>query len=443
MKGRILIGGTNSGAGKTTITIALLEMLKESGMQLSAFKCGPDYIDPMFHREVLGVESGNIDSFFYTPEMCRQIFCENAKEFSVIEGVMGYYDGGSGATSEVAKILDTPTILVVNAKGAFQSVLATIHGFLTWRENNIAGVILNNTTQSVFSQLQGDIEGMGIAALGYVPKLPQQLLLESRHLGLVTAAEIDNLSEKVQKLAEILKGSLDIQRIMEIGFATRDINVQPLAIEKREKVRIAVAKDEAFCFCYRENISLLEKMGGEICYFSPLKDKKLPDCDGLYLVGGYPELYAESLQSNVSMRENIKSAVENSLPTIAECGGFMYLTEKIDGKDMCGVISGECEKQQRLVRFGYIQMHNRKANGMFLGGFKGHEFHYYDSTNNGEAFLCKKQNGLTWQGGHQTETMYAGFAHLALASDQESAKQFYDRCLKYKKEQGENNVNTK
>ncbi len=433
MKGRILIGGTGSGCGKTTLTIALLQALKSRGLKLSGFKCGCDYIDPMFHREVLGVSSGNIDTFFYEEEVCREIFAENAKEFSVIEGVMGFYDGGAGSTQNVSEVLDCPVILVVNGRGAFQSILATIHGFLTWKENNIVGVILNNTSENVFLQLRQDIEKMGVCAIGYVPKLTADLTLESRHLGLVTAKEVAGLSEKIKKVAEILEGSLDIDSILEIGFATADIPQVGLDIPKKEKAVIAVSKDEAFCFCYRENIAVLEKMGAEIAYFSPLHDEKLPDCNGVYLVGGYPELYLDGLEKNVSMRCDIKGKIGGGIPTVAECGGYMYLNQKIDGREMCGVLAGECEKKDRLVRFGYVNLHCEKGGETLFGsGFKGHEFHYYDSTDNGEDYICTKQNGTSFKACHATESLYAGFPHLAFLSDIQSVERFYDLCLEYK-----------
>lgn len=434
MKGRILVGGTGSGSGKTTVTIALLGALKKRGIKLSAFKCGCDYIDPMFHREVLGVESGNIDSFFYTPEICREIFAESATDFSVIEGVMGFFDGGAGSTENVSEILDCGVILVVNGRGAVQSILATIHGFLTWKENNISGVILNNTSENVFLQISADIEKMGVRALGYLPRLSQDLILESRHLGLVTASEIAGLSEKIDRLSDIAEKTLDIDGILEMGFESADIMPNGMKIPKKENVKIAVSRDEAFCFCYRENIAVLEKMGAEICYFSPLSDEKLPDCDGLYIVGGYPELYLDKLEKNAKLRFDIKNSIENKLPTIAECGGFMYLSKQIDGREMCGVFSGECEKKSSLVRFGYVDMKSENGGAvLFENGFKGHEFHYYDSTANGEDLVCTKQNGTSWTAGFLTESLYAGFPHLAFLSSLESVENFYDACVKYKK----------
>ncbi len=440
MKGRILIGGTGSGSGKTTVTIALLGALKKRGIRLSAFKCGCDYIDPMFHREVLGVESGNIDSFFYEADICREVFAESANDFSVIEGVMGFYDGGAGSTENVSKILDCGVILVVNGRGAVQSILAGIHGFLTWKENNIVGVILNGTSENVFLQIAPDIEKMGVRAIGYLPKLPEDLTLESRHLGLVTAREIAGLSEKIDRLAGIAEKTFDIDGILEIGYKTAEIKPKGLKIPKKEKVKIAVSSDEAFCFCYRENIAVLEKMGAEICYFSPLEDKKLPVCDGLYIVGGYPELYLDRLEKNSEMRFDIKNKIQNKLPTIAECGGFMYLSKAIDGREMCGVYSGECEKKSSLVRFGYLNMESEKSRDMlFSNGFKAHEFHYYDSTENGEDFTCTKQNGASWSAGFLTDSLYAGFPHLAFLSSLKSVENFYDKCLKYKNNNKNNN----
>lgn len=441
---RVLIAGTSSGSGKTTAVCAILTLLKRRGIGVTSAKCGPDYIDPMFHESVLGIPSANLDPFFCDENLLRSLLAGSGGEMTVIEGVMGYYDGTSAdgtenSTYTVAEKTDTPVILVVNAKGASVSLLAVIEGFLRFvPDSRICGVIFNNITAMTYAMLkkQTDNRFCGrIRVVGYIPKLPEDCILGSRHLGLVTAAEIGDLREKLDKIADLCAETIDLDALYEIAQTAEPLGYTPSVIPKLPPVKLAVARDAAFCFYYKDTLNLLEKMGAELACFSPLADEPLPDdADGLLLGGGYPELYADTLEKNETSRESIRYAIGNGLPTIAECGGFQYLGRTLDGKRMCGVLPHDSTNTGKLVRFGYIPLTSHK-DGLFGEAgtaFRGHEFHYYDSTDNGDGFTAVKQNGRSWDCAVYTDTLYAGYPHLFLPANLPAAETFYRKCLKYK-----------
>lgn len=441
---RVLIAGTSSGSGKTTAVCAILTLLKSRGIGVTAAKCGPDYIDPMFHESVLGIGSANLDPFFCDENLLRTLLGGSGGEMTVIEGVMGYYDGTGengtdNSTYTVAAKTDTPVILVVNGKGASASLLAVIEGFLRFvPDSRICGVIFNNITAMTYAMLkkQTDNRFAGrIRAVGYIPKLPEDCILGSRHLGLVTAAEISDLREKLDKIADLCAETLDLDALSEIAQTAEPLGYTPTVIPKLPPVKLAVARDAAFCFYYKDTLNLLEQMGAELTYFSPLADEPLPaDADGLLLGGGYPELYADMLEKNETSRESIRYAIGNGLPTIAECGGFQYLGQTLDGKRMCGVLPHDSTNTGKLVRFGYVTLTSKNA-GLFGKSdvtFRGHEFHYYDSTDNGNAFTAVKSNGRSWECVQYTDTLYAGYPHLFLPANIPAAEAFYKKCLAYK-----------
>ena len=312
---RLLLAGTNSGCGKTTVTCAVLQALVNRGLKVGAFKCGPDYIDPMFHSRIIGAKSANLDLHFFSPNTLRYLLITNARDrdVSIIEGVMGYYDGMGLTTNrassyEVAKVTDSPVVLVVSAKGASLSVLATIQGFLTlYPDNNIKGVILNQCTDMTYGALAKAIEErLGIRALGYLPKMAD-CTLESRHVGLVTAAEVENLREKLQLMAQQAEKTIDLDGLLALAAEAEAVTYEPVELPRQEKIRIAVAKDNAFCFYYEDSLEAMSEMGAKLIEFSPLNDERLPDnIHGLYLGGGYPELYTDKLSKNISMRKSIR-----------------------------------------------------------------------------------------------------------------------------------------
>ena len=440
---RLLLAGTSSGCGKTTVTCAILQALVNRGLKVGAFKCGPDYIDPMFHSRIIGAKSANLDLHFFSENTLKYLLQKNAadRDVSIIEGVMGYYDGLGLTTTrassyEVAKVTDSPVVLVVNAKGASLSVLATVQGFLTFcPDSHIRGVILNQCTAMTYKALAKAIEDkLGIRVLGYLPKLAD-CALESRHLGLVTAAEITDLKEKLQKLAHQAEKTIDLEGLLTLAKEAPTITCDPIALPKLEPVRIAVAKDNAFCFYYADSLEALEEMGAEIIEFSPIHHKKLPEnIHGLYLGGGYPELYARQLSENKTMLESIRNALQKGLPCIAECGGFMYLTEAIGEYPMVGFLPGNCFDNGKLTRFGYVTLRAGMDNMLCKAGeqIPAHEFHHWDCTQPGSGFTAAKPTGKSWDCVAATDTLYAGYPHFHFYANPAFLKGFYDTCLKEK-----------
>ena len=433
---RIVIGGTGSGCGKTTVTCALLEALIRRGADLMAFKCGPDYIDPMFHSEIIGAPSANIDIFLAGRYSAQALFVKHARDLNIIEGVMGYYDGVSmssdeGSACDVARLLQAPAVLVVNAWGMALSAAAVVKGFAALREDSrVAGVILNNVSPMLLKQLRPVIEGeCGVRVYGCLPPCPEAAL-ESRHLGLVTAQEIDDLRARMRRLGELAEQNIDIDALTELMRAAPELNVVLPEMQPVGSARIAVARDRAFCFYYRDNLELLQELGAELRFFSPLRDAELPECDGLYLGGGYPELYARELSENASMRRAVREAVQAGVPTVAECGGFMYLTQSISGQPMAGALPGDCGDTGKLVRFGYTTLSADEGSLLFGPGssLRAHEFHYWDSDQPGETLTSTKPSGRRWRCAFTSDSLYAGFPHLYFYSDVEAAKRFVRKC---------------
>ena len=445
---RVMIAGTGSGCGKTTVTCAVLKALAEKGLRVGAFKCGPDYIDPMFHSSILGTPSSNLDAFFFPENTLKALLAKNGagKDICVIEGVMGFYDGlgidsARASSYDTAGQTETPVILVVNAKGAALSLLAVIRGFLDFLPGNrIAGVILNRCSAGTYPKLAGMIRDHfenSVLPLGFLPDMPD-CSLESRHLGLITAAEVADLSEKTEKLSAQAQKTLDLDGILQLAGTAPALSYQAVPLPHFEnKVRIAIAQDRAFCFIYHDSIAALEEMGAELVPFSPLSDRALPDdIDGLYLCGGYPELYAEKLAENTAMRTAVRTALEAGLPCIAECGGFMYLTRDIAGHPMAGFLPGSCVDTGKLSRFGYIRL-KAKADNMLcdMGDeIPAHEFHYWDCSETGSGFTASKISGKQWDCIFADDRLYAGFPHFHFYANMKFAERFYKACLRFRED---------
>lgn len=455
----IVMAATRSGSGKTLLTCALMRALSLRGLRVTAFKCGPDYIDPMFHRRVIGVPSGNLDLFFTDEDKVRELYARGSGgDVSVIEGVMGLYDGVGGISGQaspyhLANVLKSKIVLIVDAHGMGYSLLAEIAGFLSMDEGQlIAGVILNRVSSGFYESIAPVIEErLGVAVFGYFP-VRKDLHLESRHLGLKLPGEVAELCSMVDAAAEQMEKTVDIDRLLEIaGVGKCTLNEEPaceydetcvLRDEKSAVCRIGVAYDEAFCFYYRENLDMLREAGAELVFFSPCKDRILPSgLQGLLLGGGYPELYARELAENKSMRDSIRSAMEQGMPTLAECGGFMYLHGSIRTKEqeeypMVGFLPGSCFYTGHLVRFGYVSVRPCAREGQavqegFLsdGEIKGHEFHYFDSTDSGAS--CEAVKPVTdrrWECIHADADRFLGFAHLYYPSCPGFVDYFVDRC---------------
>lgn len=452
---RVMIAAPKSGSGKTTITCAILQTLKDMGKQVVSYKCGPDYIDPMFHQRVIGIPSKNLDTFFTGENDTRKLLLKNrtGEEIAVIEGVMGLYDGLGGVREEgssyhLAKVTKTPIILVVDAKGMGRSVIPLIAGFLAYdTEHLIRGVILNRMSKSYYEIIKPLIEAeLQIRVLGYLAER-QQLQIQSRHLGLHLPGEIKEIQRQLEVAAEELQKSVSIETIIQIAASAETIEIEKIT-ETTEKITstelitkplIAVARDEAFCFYYEDNLLLLKEYGADIAYFSPLHDKELPEgSSGLLLGGGYPELYVKELEENTAMRKEIKAAVESGMPVVAECGGFLYLHTAIRDRDghpyqMAGVLPAACQDTKKLVRFGYIELEEKESNFLEVGTrIKGHEFHYFDSEKNGEDCIAiKPVTGRTYPCVIEKENVWMGFPHLYYPSNPSFADHFVKKAEQY------------
>lgn len=433
-KPRILLAAPASGSGKTMITCGILQALHDRELQVASFKCGPDYIDPMFHEKVIGVRAGNLDLFFSGEEKLRRLFYNNAgrADVSVVEGVMGYYDGLGANTDEastykVARALAAPVVLIVNARGQSLSALATLEGFLRFRpDSGIRGVIFNQMSEHIFLSLKDEVQKLGVVPLGFVPRA-ENMVIESRHLGLVTPDEIADLSDRLRRFGTLLETTLDLDALLALARSAPELpEPVPEVLPQMPKTKIAVARDEAFCFFYRDNLALMERLGAELVFFSPIHDSALPaGTQGMLLTGGYPELYARELSENGPMRDSIAAAVKSGMPCLAECGGFLYLHRELEDMDgnfwpMAGVLDAVAHRTKKLSRFGYITLTANASAALLDAGeqIRGHEFHYFESEDCGDACTAEKPSGARrWQCMHAEGRLLAGFPHLFYESD--------------------------
>lgn len=437
---RILIAAPASASGKTTVTCALLRLLANA----AAVKCGPDFIDPLFHRQVSGRPAGTIDLFFTPPAQARALFARQVQgaDVAVCEGAMGFYDGvaetESASAFDVARALSCPVILVVDAKGKSLSLCAEINGFASFRDRSgIRGVILNRCSPAQYERLAPAIaRECGVSAVGFLPQ-DDAFAVASRHLGLVTPDAVPNLRQKLDVLAHVAAQTLDVAAIMRIAQSAAPLEYDDAAEPEAAgvRVRIAIAQDEAFCFYYRENLDLLAAFGAELVPFSPLRDHRLPDgCQALYLGGGYPELFPAQLAANTAMLRSVRAFCRGGAPVLAECGGFLYLK-------LAGILAGTFENTGHLVRFGYVTLTANEDTFLCRKGdqIRAHEFHYFDTTHNGGAFTAQKPDGTTWQciesaapvadmrlpcGTSRTANIVAGFPHLYFPSNPAFARNF-------------------
>ena len=449
MTPRLMLAAASSGSGKTTIACAILQALTRMGEHPVSFKCGPDYIDPMFHRQVLGVPSRNLDLFFSDEATAAYLLQKNSENFSLafIEGVMGYYDGIATTTEasswQLAKATQTPVVLVLNCKGMSVSIAAQLGGYLSYQpDSQIKGVILNQVSKSIYPEIKALIEQRyDVAVCGYMPKM-SDCSLESRHLGLVTAEEIGDLQQRLEKLGEQAMQTIDLPLLLKIAAQAPALAVPAVQLPAPNPtpLRIGVARDKAFSFYYADNLELLEQLGAQLVEFSPLHDPQLPDdLDGLLLGGGYPELYADTLSQNRTLMAQIKASLQNGLPCIAECGGFQYLCEQLEGADsksypMVGFLPGSSFRTPSLRRFGYVRLTAQKDNLLCKKGegFAAHEFHYWDSQHCGIGCIAQKPyRRSSWECVVCDENIWAGYPHLYFYANVQMAKNFLNRCNRF------------
>ncbi|WP_179151931.1 cobyrinate a,c-diamide synthase [Oceanobacillus senegalensis] len=452
---RLVIAGTGSGVGKTTLTLGIMSALKKRGLNVQGFKCGPDYIDPTYHTAVTGRVSRNLDSWMLSDDSLLDVFKHGSMgaDVSIIEGVMGYFDGkrpetDEGSTAEISMLTKSPVLLVVNCSAMARSAAAIVKGFQSLSDGaNIVGVIANKVgSEGHFQLVKIAIEKeCGIPVIGYL-KREQDVEIPERHLGLVPSIERGELDSLFDRLGDFVLETIDMDKLLELSVAEplEGINGPSLFDKRKETtVKIAVAKDAAFHFYYPENIELLETNGVEISYFSPLENEVIPDdVDGIYLGGGFPEEFAQKLAVNHITKESLKRAIENGLPTIAECGGFMYLTESIETTDnlkheMIGIIPLEIKMESQLVALGYREISGEDGN-FFLKGLvaRGHVFHYSTFQTNKEnipyAYETKGIRGKQKEG-YLIHNVVAGYTHIHFASCPTMVGNWIEKCIEVKK----------
>ncbi|MBM7587615.1 cobyrinic acid a,c-diamide synthase [Bacillus pakistanensis] len=446
---RFILAGTGSGVGKTTFTIGIMRALMKRGLNVQGFKCGPDYIDPTYHTAVTKRPSRNIDSFMMDHDTVRAIVARASQDAdaAIIEGVMGFYDGKSplsneGSAAHISEITKSPVILIVNAASMARSAAAIVKGFqLLDGNSNIVGVIANQLgSKSHFEIVKSAIEQeCGIPVIGYLPKgaVPK---MPSRHLGLVPAIERGDLDSYFDSLAAAIEETVDMEQLLEmtktqsLDVAASIFDAQP----QRQEVHIAVARDAAFNFYYEENLELLSAYGATLHYFSPLQNEEVPvKAQGLYIGGGFPEEFAEALAKNEAAKQSIRDALMRGLPTLAECGGFMYLTKEMVNRQgqvfpMLGVIPGRVRMQDKLVALGYREMTGVPGNFLINEDeqAKGHEFHYstYEGEHASPAYFSKGRFRAR-QEGYLAENLVAGYAHFHFASYPQLVKNWLTACL--------------
>ena len=389
---RIVVAGTHSGTGKTTVASGLMAALCKKGLRVAPFKVGPDFIDPSYHTLAAGRHGRNLDAFLSGPGMVAPLFAHGARgaDVAIVEGVMGLFDGKSGggelaSTAHVAKLLDAPVVLVVDARAMARSVAATVHGYTTFDPGlKVSGVVLNRVGSSVHERMLRDaLKPLNIPVLGVLHR-DDAIQTPDRHLGLVPVAERrDEARRSLDALGAVVSNSLDLDGIVKLARSAGPLDAEPWSpgsapLDLQDSVRIAVATGPSFSFLYRENLESFEAAGAEVAFFDPTSDERLPArTDALYLGGGFPETNAEALSSNSAMRESVRSFAESGRPVVAECGGLLYLVRELDGHPMCGVLDATARMTGRLA-LGYREATAPTASPLAEAGtgVRAHEFHY-------------------------------------------------------------------
>ncbi|SMG38860.1 cobyrinate a,c-diamide synthase [Dethiosulfovibrio salsuginis] len=450
---RIIVAGTHSGSGKTTVVMGIASALSKRGLRVQTFKTGPDYIDPGYHSVASGRPCRNLDSMLIDQDPLLELFHRSSEgmDLSLVEGVMGLFDGATGlddrgSAASLARISRTPVVLVVDARSMARSAAAVVHGFASFdRSVNVAGVILNRIgSPRHFDMIKEAIQSSTkVAVLGYIPR-DESISLPERHLGLVPAWEMD--TPGLERLSSLVEDNIDLDELLKIALSSeaypehrRDLfSAQKL----RGKVKVAVAMDRAFHFYYQDNLDILSHMGAEIVPFSPLEDSSLPEASAIYIGGGFPELTAEELESNHTMREDILKKAQLGMPIFAECGGLMYLVDRIetpDGVDrsMVGIFSGKVSMGKRLRALGYC--HGETLRNTLFGpkgrAIKGHVFHWssYEGPEDTSWALRLTKGDTNTMEGLAYKNVLASYLHVHFASDLSIAESFISSALEWQK----------
>lgn len=449
---KILIAGTSSGVGKTTLSMGLMRALKNRNLKVQPFKVGPDYIDTSYHSFATSRKSKNLDSYMLDENIIKYLFNKNSKDtdISVIEGVMGLYDGygidlDSCTSSYMSKILKVPVILVIDGGSVSTSTAAMVLGYKNLDPKvNIVGVIVNNlSSQKHFELIKIAIERYTkVKVLGYIPK-NLDFSIPSRHLGLIQAVELESLDEKLDLLAATLEKYIDIDEIIRLSESEQVTSSFKVNILKYEGLTIAMAYDKAFNFYYWDNIELLEELGVNVVKFSPLRDESVPKCDGIYIGGGYPEVFAKELENNKAMRNSLKEMYKKGIPIYAECGGLMYLGGSLEdlennSYEMANILKGKSKMTKALQGFGYSKGSCKIDTIISQSGdtLIGHEFHHsqFISTEVCAYDMEKKDYEekviKTWQGGYSKENVVATYLHIHFYSNLNVVTRFLNKASK-------------
>lgn len=470
----VVVGGTHSGSGKTTVTLGLLAALKKRGVSLAPFKVGPDFIDPGHHRQITGKQSRNLDGWMLSESENRKIFTKGIADadMAVVEGVMGLFDGydgrsEAGSTAQMSKWLNLEILLVVNARSMARSAAAVVFGFTQFDPGcRFCGVVFNNVASSRhMNYLRQAVESTtSLPVLGGLPK-NADLQIPGRHLGLVTAEDHAFTKEREASLAKFIEENLDLDALIDrlpdiivedVGSAENEKKADGgrklFSVPGNNKVRIGVARDNAFCFYYPDNFELLEKFGARIVFFSPVHDRTVPEgLDGLYLGGGYPELHADRLSKNISMRKSILKICRDGMPVYAECGGFMYLCEKLIIKeggiyDMVGCFPFTSRMKSRLAALGYrkIRLSYKTPLGEKGLAARGHEFHYscmekiHSTEKVSRVYEATDRSGADRDcPGYLVNQCLGSYVHLHFGSCPAMAENFVSACSTYQTERKE------
>lgn len=448
MNRRIMIAGTGSGCGKTSIVCGLIMAFKNVGEDVTAFKCGPDYIDPIFHKSVLGIDSYNLDIFLSGEDGVKSLLSQKSRKssISIIEGVMGFYDGIMGDNFEcsschISNITGTNVVLVVDCKGKGASVAAQIKGYMDFYPNLIKGVILNRVSQAMFNYYKNIIEKyLDVIVVGYLPD-NKDYILSKRKLGLCVD-EMESVVKKVGLISDTLSSTIDFDAILKIADDCKAFLQIEVESYTRKNVRVAVAQDDAFCFGYSYNYEIMESMGAEIVFFSPLNDKKLPvNVNGIIIGGGFVTDYADMLSANKSMLSDISQKLKKGIPAILEGAGNIllcskYYDEKMNLFKFSGYLDTIFTQSNKLKNFGYHFISAIEDNLICNKGstIPVHEFHYFNIDNSGDSFeVYKPSRNVVRKCIFSTDNLYAGMPYIYFCGNESIAKRFIDKCLDYKK----------
>lgn len=454
---RLMIAGTHSGAGKTTLATALMAAFSRAGYRVQPYKVGPDYIDPGYHTAATGLVSRNLDAWFLGPRGIREVFCRSAAgaDLCLIEGVMGLFDGRGasdrGSSAEVARLLETPVVLVLDARSMARSAAAMVLGYSLFDTRiPLAGVILNRVGGfRHFALLREAIEeSTGIPVLGWVGRRGEVTLPE-RHLGLLPTSEKDALAEHINRLVAVVNEGVELSRLMEMAKGAPPLPESPEEIFPAQplhrKVRLGVVRDAAFNFYYQDGLDLLQDLGAELVFVSALDAPALPlDLDGLYIGGGFPEMFLPRLSANKGFQEDLLRSFHQGMPVYAECGGLMYLTQAIsdfEGREypMVGLLPGICRMQRVLVALGYVEAEVLTESILAPAGarLKGHQFHYSIVEGIPERFprayrLYREVDQEGEIDGYVHGNLLASYLHLHFAACPGAAKRLIDSCARYR-----------